>query len=230
MATSIEMLQTVAEALGPLKDEVVFVGGTIPALLITDPAAPPLRATKDVDLIIDTRRQGQFADFEARLRDRGFQIKAPPICRYGIGDILVDVMTTSNVQGFSDRWYPEAFSTAENTTLENGKVIRTITAPLFLATKLNAWKDRGKQDYLAPDIEDILAVIDGRSALLDEIRQSSPAIQKSLSATFSELMANDNFREVIPAHLGSDSIAHKRAELVASVIEQIINSIAWIRT
>jgi len=222
MATSIEMLQRVAEALGPLKDEVVFLGGTIPALLITDPAAPPLRPTKDVDLIIDTRHHGQFADFEARLRARGFQIESPPICRYGIDDILVDVMTTSNIQGFSDRWYPEAFSTAEDTTLANGTVIRTITAPLFLATKLNAWKERGEQDYLTPDIEDILAVIDGRTVLLDEIRQSSPAVQKFLAATFEELMADDNFREVIPAHLGGDAIAHQRAELVAGGIEQII--------
>ena len=224
MATSIEMLQRVAEALGPLKNEVVFVGGTIPALLITDPGAPPLRTTIDVDLIVDSREHGQHADFEARLRDRGFQIKSPPICRYGIDDILVDVMTTSDIQGFSDRWYPEAFSTAEDTPLANGTVIRTITAPLFIATKLNAWKDRGKQDYLAPDIEDVLAVIDGRGVLLDEIRQSSPAVQKFLAATFKELMADDNFREIIPAHLGGDSIAHERAELVAVIMEQIIDS------
>ncbi|MBL7220397.1 MAG: hypothetical protein ISS69_09805 [Phycisphaerae bacterium] len=222
MATSIEMLQRVARALGPLNDEVVFIGGTIPALLITDPAAPPLRATKDVDLIIDTSQHGQHADFEARLRARGFQIKSPPICRYGIDDILVDVMTTSNIQGFSDRWYPEAFSTAEDTTLANGTVIRTIRAPLFLATKLNAWKERGRQDYLMPDIEDILAVIDGREALLDEIRQSSLAVRKFLAATFEGLMVDEKFREIIPAHLGGDSIAYERAELVAEVIEQII--------
>ena len=152
----------------------------------------------------------------------GFQIKAPPICRYGIGDILVDVMATSDIQGFSDRWYSEAFSTAEETTLPDGTVIRTIRAPLFLATKLNAWRDRGAGDYLAPDIEDVLAVIDGRPALLDEIAQSSPAVRRFLSEAFEELVKNDGFREIIPAHLGGDSIAHRRGELVVGVIEKII--------
>ncbi|MCP4378792.1 MAG: hypothetical protein GY794_21775 [bacterium] len=221
MATSIEMLQRVAHALGPLKDDVVFIGGTIPALLITDPAAPPLRPTKDVDLIIDSSRRQQYADFEAKLRGLGFQIKSPPICRYGIDDILVDVMTTSDIQGFSDRWYPEAFSTAEKTTLEDGTVVRTIRAPLFLATKLNAWRDRGKRDYLAHDLEDIIAVIDGRKTLLAEIRQSSPAVQQFLATAFEELMSDEKFLEIIPAHLGGDSIAYQRTELAVAIIRQI---------
>jgi predicted nucleotidyltransferase len=222
MPTSIEMLQTVAHALGPLKDKVVFVGGTIPSLLITDPAAPSLRPTKDVDLIVDTQKRQQYADFEAKLRGLGFQIQSPPICRYGIDDILVDVMTTSNIQGFSDRWYPEAFSTAEETTLPNGTLIRTIRAPLFLATKLNAWRERGMRDYLAHDIEDILAVIDGRVALLDEIRQSSLDVQQFLAGAFKELMDDERFREIIPAHLGGDSIVYQRVELAVRIIEQII--------
>jgi hypothetical protein len=222
MATSIEMLQKVALALGPLKEKVVFVGGTIPSVLITDPAAPSLRPTKDVDLIVDTPRQQQYADFESKLRNLGFQIQSPPICRYSIDDILVDVMTTSDIQGFSDRWFPEAFSTAEDTTLPDGAVIRTVRAPLFLATKLNAWRGRGNRDYLAHDIEDILAIIDGRPALLGEIRQSSPEVKKFLASTFQELMGDENFREIIPAHLGGDAIAYERAELVTGIIEQII--------
>ena len=108
------MLQKVAHALGPLLDEVVFVGGTIPSLLITDPASPPVRPTKDVDLIVDTRSHHRHAEFEKKLRDRGFQIQAPPACRYGIDDIPVDVMTTtSEAMGFSERWYAEAFATPE---------------------------------------------------------------------------------------------------------------------
>ena len=87
------MLEQVALALGPLVDEIVFVGGTVPSLLITDPAAPPVRPTKDVDIVVDTRTHSEHAAFEKRLRAQGFQIKAPPICRYGIGNILLDVMT-----------------------------------------------------------------------------------------------------------------------------------------
>lgn len=46
---SIDLLELAAGALGPLLDEVVFVGGATVTLWITDPGAPPVRPTKDVD-------------------------------------------------------------------------------------------------------------------------------------------------------------------------------------
>lgn len=51
---NIELLIQVAEALGDLRERLVFVGGCATALLITDPAAAPVRATKDVDTIPHT--------------------------------------------------------------------------------------------------------------------------------------------------------------------------------
>ena len=46
-------LTGVAKALGALTDEVVFVGGAVVGLLLTDPAAPRPRPTKDVDVIVE---------------------------------------------------------------------------------------------------------------------------------------------------------------------------------
>lgn len=224
MPTPIEMLQEVARALGPLRCEVVFVGGTVPALLITDPASPPIRPTKDVDLIVDSRTHASFARFEARLRAQGFQIKAPPACRYGIGDILVDVMTTTaQAMGFSDRWYAEAFQTAEPMALPDGSTIRVIRAPLYLATKLNAWHDRGHRDFLAQDLEDILAIIDGRPALPDEVRQGSPQVRQFLAEEFTALLASDGFRHAVPGHLGGDAMARQRADLALVIMQQIVD-------
>jgi hypothetical protein len=48
---TIELLELAHGALGKLVDEVVFVGGATVALWITDPAAPPVRVTEDVDVI-----------------------------------------------------------------------------------------------------------------------------------------------------------------------------------
>jgi len=216
------MLQEVAHALGPLKDEVVFVGGTMPAVLITDPAAPAIRPTQDVDLIVDTRKHHEHADFEKRLRQRGFQAKPPPACRYGIGDVIVDVMTaTFDAPGVSDQWYEEAFLTAENTTLDDGAVIRTIRAPLFIATKLDAWRERGQSDYYSHDLEDIIAVIDGRDVLLEEISNSSHDVRRFLAEAFAGLLADQDFRSVIPGHIGSGSVAAQRAEGVLRILEEI---------
>lgn len=217
------MLQKVAHALGPLLEEVVFVGGTIPSLLITDPASPPVRPTKDVDLVVDTRSHHRHAEFEQKLRIRGFQIQSPPACRYGIGDVLVDVMTTtSEAMGFSERWYAEAFSTAEGMELPDGTMIRVIRSPLFLATKLSAWRDRGKGDYYAQDLEDLLAIIDGRPELTQEVQQSSVDVRRFLAEEFSSLLAREEFRDSIPGHLGGDAIAYERAERVVKIMEGII--------
>jgi len=49
-----------------------------------------------------------------------------------------------------------------------------VLAPYFLATKLEAFDGRGKGDYLSShDIEDIVAVLDGRPEILDELLKAS---------------------------------------------------------
>ena len=224
LANSLDMLQKVARALGSLLDEVVFVGGTMPLLLITDPAAPPVRPTKDVDIVVDSRNYRHHAEFEKRLRARGFQIQTPPACRYGIDDVFVDVMTmTSEAMGFTERWYSEAFATAEPMTLPDGTVIRAIRSPLFLATKLSAWRDRGNDNYYAQDLEDVLAVIDGRDVVIEEIRRSSVEVRRFLAEELASLLAKDDFRDSIAGHLGGDAVAHERAERAVRLMEEIVH-------
>jgi hypothetical protein len=48
---SIDLLERAAAALGPLADDLVFVGGATIELWITDPGAPGPRPTKDVDAV-----------------------------------------------------------------------------------------------------------------------------------------------------------------------------------
>jgi len=51
---NIALLNIVADHLGDvLCEEVVFVGGAVAGLLITDPAMPSIRPTEDVDLIVE---------------------------------------------------------------------------------------------------------------------------------------------------------------------------------
>jgi hypothetical protein len=46
------MLGIVAEHLGDaLRAQLVFVGGAVAGLLVTDPASPSIRPTEDVDLV-----------------------------------------------------------------------------------------------------------------------------------------------------------------------------------
>lgn len=70
--TSIDMLKETALKLGPLGDEIVFLGGTAAALLITDPAAASPRITDDVDCIIKADKLKEYYQFAERLQQRGF--------------------------------------------------------------------------------------------------------------------------------------------------------------
>ena len=59
---------------------------------------------------------------------------------------------------------------------------------MFLATKLEAFRGRGQGDFLfSHDLEDRMAVVDGRASLLEECRLSSPELRNDLAAQFLEL-------------------------------------------
>ncbi len=78
----------VAEALGDLREDVVFVGGATVGLLITDQAAPTVRPTKDVDVVIEV---ASYADYQLtivpRLRESGFRESTEPEAPISVMDI-----------------------------------------------------------------------------------------------------------------------------------------------
>jgi hypothetical protein len=86
-----------------------------------------------------------------------------------------------------------------------------IAAPVFLATKLEAFSGRGNNDYLfSHDLGDFLAVVDGRDSLIDECRRSPEALQRNLSESVSRLLATPQFREALAGHLPGDAASQAR--------------------
>ena len=84
MHDNIKRLITIAKALGDLRNEMVFVGGTVTSLYADDMAAPDIRATNDVDCITELATYGSYANLENRLREIGFKndIESNVICRW----------------------------------------------------------------------------------------------------------------------------------------------------
>lgn len=122
-------LETAAALLGPLLDEVVFVGGATVHLWITEPGAPPTRATEDVDVVCEVASRVKYHRLGERLREQGLQeaMGEPVICRWRSADpeLVLDVMPTDpDILGFSNPWYDEAISSAVTVTLESGAEIR----------------------------------------------------------------------------------------------------------
>lgn len=213
---NVALLEVVAERLGDdLREEMVFVGGAVAGLLITDPAMPAIRPTEDVDIVCRAVALTDYHQVETALRARGFvQDMRPeaPICRWQIGAVIVDVMPSlEKILGFANRWYPLALETAQPVALPSGRPIRLIAAPVFLATKLEAFDGRGQGDFLfSHDLGDLLAVVDGRAALLDECRSSPLELQAYLGERFRTLLSNPAFREALAGHLPGDLASQER--------------------
>lgn len=156
-----EYLLLIADALGDLRNNVVFVGGCTAGLLLTDSAAEGIRATKDVDAIVEAATLRQYYELESRLPALGFVRDADSgvICRWRhvASAVLFDLMPIDPaVLGFSNRWYPEAARTATRVRLNERVEIRQIAAPAFIATKLEAFVNRGGGDFLSShDLEDL---------------------------------------------------------------------------
>ena len=182
---NLEMFNSAVEQLGDLVNELVFLGGCATGLLITDPASPPIRITRDVDAIVQVLSLSDYHQLEKSLRAHGFtEDMSPdaPVCRWKSGDVILDIMPTDpKILGFGNEWYEAASNNAETVTLDSGQSIKMVSAPYFLITKLEAFKGRGNGDYLmSHDIEDIVAVLDGRPEIFDEVRNAEPTLQKEL--------------------------------------------------
>jgi hypothetical protein len=221
-----EQLLAVARKLRPLLDDLVFVGGCATGLLITDTSAPSVRPTFDVDAIAEVSTYSEYVTLAERLRDCGFSedsSEGAPVCRWISGRLVLDVMPLDvKVLGFSNRWYEEAVRTSQAISLEKSLSIRIVTAPVFLATKLEAFKSRGKGDYFGShDLEDALSVIDGRPELLGEIQAAPPALLGYLADEWKALLHDPRFVDALPGHLPPDPSSQARVGLLLRRIEAI---------
>jgi hypothetical protein len=144
---SLEQLIAAAELLRPLLGELVFVGGCVTTLLITDEAATAPRITLDVDAIAEITSYAEYADFGNRLRALGFKedtSEGAPLCRRTHGRTILDVMPLDEkILGFSNRWYRAAMESSVRVRLSADLEIRAVTAPFFIATKLEAFQGPG---------------------------------------------------------------------------------------
>ncbi len=233
-ATAVELaaLQQIATRLGPLRDEVVFVGGMICSLLVTDSAAPPPRPTDDIDVVAAIATQAEYYALAGRLRALGFNEdgrEGAPLCRWVVDGLTVDVMPDQpNVLGFSNRWYPAARATSTWHQIGDGPAhrIRVVDAAHFVATKLEAFHGRAGGDFHHHDMEDIITVIDGRAELLGELTRSPDDVKAFVGREIHLLMSNDRFREALPGHLPGDRASQARLPLV----ERRLHAIAALRT
>uniref|UniRef100_A0A831U276 Uncharacterized protein n=1 Tax=Geobacter metallireducens TaxID=28232 RepID=A0A831U276_GEOME len=224
--TSFQMITHVARRLGGLREKLVFVGGAATGLFITESAAPEPRVTQDVDLIVEVISHADYYLLEETLRRIGFSpdmTDGAPICKWLVDGIVVDVMPTdAEILGFSNQWYLPAVRSAISMEIEPGLEILVATAPFFLATKIEAFHGRGGGDFMAShDIEDIVALLDGRREIVEEVRNAPEELRIYLSEQFQGFLKNVAFRESLPGHLPPDAASQARLPLIMRRIAEI---------
>lgn len=202
--TNIIRIKAVANALKEIKDEVVFIGGATVSLYADRPAFE-IRPTDDIDIIVEILNYAGRAKLEEKLRLLGFShdVESGIVCRYKIDGITVDIMPTNDPSiGFANKWYPDGFSNAIRYDLDERTTIKILAAPYFLATKIEAFKNRGQNDgRTSHDFEDIVYLLENRETLWEEIRGAKDPLYHYLQNEVKVLLNNAHLPEWIDSHV-----------------------------
>lgn len=221
------ILELVAHALGPVCDDVVFLGGCATGLLLTQARPDRIQITVDVDIVAQALTAHDYHAIESRVQAQGFSNDMRPdasICRWVYKNVTLNVMpTVKEILGFANRWYPLAIVTAQPVTLPAGQIIKLI------ATKVEAFKDRGKDasgqpDYLGShDLKDIITVSDRRPELLDECLAMPAELREYLAQEFTTLFASADFEAPLAGHLPGDSASQSRLGKLSATLRSFTN-------
>lgn len=226
ITANLRMLEFVARKLGDLNNEVIYLGGCATALFLTDPLSLDVRPTKDVDCIVDIISLQKYHQFGKKLKKQGFKqsVNQEVICRWHYDDVILDVMPTDeNILSFGNRWYKEAIVNPIIHQLTEDIIIKSVSAPFLLATKIEAFRARGNQDFLGShDFEDIITVVAGRSEIADEIALEKENLRLYLKIFFKEIVDNTEFKTALPGHVSDGPITLQRIITVQDRIKKII--------
>ena len=209
--SNIAMIVQIANALGDLKEEVIFVGGSVAELYADYPETTDIRPTVDVDCFLELHTYLDYGKLEEKLRALGFRddtSQDAPICRKIYKGIKVDFMPDDErVLGFSNRWYADGIKNKQERTLPNDTKIYILSVAYYLATKFEAMNSRGGADIRGShDWEDIVYIMNNCAELVNAVKQCNNAhLVEYLQEQYGTLLKNSNIREIIHSSLPYNS-------------------------
>jgi hypothetical protein len=182
---NLELLRRVAARLGRLREQVMFLGGTVLPLLVPEPLAADIRVAKDIDLMVHAGTKADLWAFEDQLWDAGLKrASTGAASKWRVEDLHVDVLTTEpDTVDFNNHWGLEAVREQRQRDIGGGLVINVIRSTHYLAVKIDAFYRRGDGNHQAStDIYDILLMLRGCPELeTDFHRHTSPELQAHLA-------------------------------------------------
>jgi predicted nucleotidyltransferase len=201
---NVSRIKVVREALADLRNDVVFVGGSTVSFY-ADRESFEVRETDDVDVIIEVLTYPDHVKFEEKIQALGFSpdTTARVKVRYKIKGIIVDFMPTTDVAiGFENKWYPDGYKNAIEYSIDNNETIKILSPEHFIATKLEAFKNRGYSDpRQSHDFEDIVYMLENRNAIWSELANCAEPVKNYLKQEFGKLLSQKGIEEWIDCHV-----------------------------
>ena len=222
---NLDRLAAVAIALGELNTDVVYVGGATVSLYVPAPQTAHTRPTDDVDVVLELATYGEYGRLHDRLSAKGFtqSHEDQVICRFRLQGFIVDVMPTHDIgMGNSNRWYQDGFRASIEYEIKLNLTIRILPPAYFLATKLEAYFNRGQHDpYASKDMEDIVFLIDCCPNLRESVTHSNHTLRQHLADYAQRLRQTRNIADVILAHI-SGCHQEERTRRVLAFIDELM--------
>jgi len=186
----------IAKLLKDFNEKLVYVGGSIISLYTDDPAAEEIRPTYDIDLSLEVTSYAHWNKIQAELAKLGIQPDpdGKSIYSYRYRNIPLDFISAEDdAFGPTNRWYKEGFKDLRKVQVE-GESIFIFSAPCFLATKFEAFNDRGSDPRSSHDLEDIIYVIDNRESIVGGNTRSTLDYQKLFNRSNKTTNCKRHFR------------------------------------
>ena len=220
---NLKVVEKVALALGELNNEVMYVGGAVVSLYVTDQGAEQPRPTKDIDISVQISTYSQMDMLREKLATKKIYPASSEtvMYRYSYEDILIDFIPYEKTPlGPTNSWLKPGFKKAYPVKI--GKIdIKILPVSMFLATKWEAFKGRGNDPRMSHDFEDIVYIIDNNLNLIDNVKNADEDVQLFLKKMSKEILYHTSRNEIIECHI-NPFIMEERRKLDIDKLEKIL--------
>ncbi|MGA1865457.1 MAG: hypothetical protein ACMUHX_10375 [bacterium] len=107
--------------------------------------------------------------------------------------------------------------------MPSGKSIKTITVIYFVATKFEAFRNRGSSDNFmeSKDLEDIFTILAESSDFKEEFIKAHIDVKKYISEQFKKIVDNTNYPYFLSGFLRGDEASQAFLPILRELIEKI---------
>jgi len=92
----------------------------------------------------------------------------------------------------------------------------------FAEDTSEAFRGRVKGGFFSRDLEDLVAVVDGRESLVAEVRSGSLELQDYIRSAIKRLLSSTKFLDALPGFLLPDADSHARVQTVRDRLNRLV--------